>query len=87
MKLTPRGCALLNCIDCLQEAFRAFHNDLGFVKKYMKAIHLGQLETDEKKTEDIQEDFEELRQTAHKMVGLKSQRELFIIIKLSTIMI
>nr|WPT09939.1 front end desaturase A [Namalycastis rhodochorde] len=49
------------------EAFRAFHNDLGFVKKYMKAIHLGQLENDEKKTEDVQEDFEELRQTAHKM--------------------
>ncbi len=57
------------CIS--QEAFRAFHNDLDFVKKHLHAIHLGNLREDEATSsndEEIRRDFEELRQTATKMV-------------------
>ena len=52
----------------LQEAFKAFHNDLGKVRKYLKPIHLGQVAERSQKDEEVQKDFEELRNTVHKLV-------------------
>lgn len=53
-----------------QEAFTAFHPDMNVVKKYLKPIHIGHLQEDtHHKDLDIKKDFEELRQTAEKMVG------------------
>lgn len=50
------------------EAFRAFHNDHDFVRKYMKALHVGSVgETEQDKDETLKKDFEELRQTAQRM--------------------
>ena len=51
----------------LQEAFRAFHNDKDLVRKYLKAIHVGAVE-DEDKDAEVKKDFEDLRKTAQKMV-------------------
>ena len=66
------------CISIhFQEAFRAFHNDHQMVRKYMKAIHIGELKKGEDQHADIMKDMEELRQTAQKMVcsgGLHSNR-------------
>ncbi|XP_072180684.1 acyl-CoA 6-desaturase-like [Diadema setosum] len=49
------------------EAFTAFHNDETFVRKYMKAIHIGKLRDEEVEEKDIVKDMEELRKTAEKM--------------------
>ncbi|XP_005090573.1 acyl-CoA (8-3)-desaturase isoform X1 [Aplysia californica] len=58
------------------DAFKAFHNDLNFVKKYMKAIHIGTLKETQKEVKPIEEDFRQLRQTAEKM-GLFKPSVLF----------
>lgn len=47
------------------EAFKAFHPELTSVKKYLKAIRIGDLLQEDK--EEIKTDFENLRQTTHKM--------------------
>jgi hypothetical protein len=55
----------------LQEAFKAFHKDLNHVKKFLKPIHLGDLDQKSKcndQAKSLKEDFEELRNTAKKMV-------------------
>ena len=65
-----------------QEAFRAFHNNPAFVRKYMRAIHIGRVRNDEpseaepeaKRVVEIKQDFEKLRQTAHKMVSASCKR-------------
>ncbi|XP_055869418.1 acyl-CoA 6-desaturase-like isoform X2 [Biomphalaria glabrata] len=49
------------------DAFKAFHNDLNFVKKYMKAIHIGTLKDSQHVVSPIEQDFRELRETAEKM--------------------
>uniref|UniRef100_A0A0B7AC53 Cytochrome b5 heme-binding domain-containing protein n=1 Tax=Arion vulgaris TaxID=1028688 RepID=A0A0B7AC53_9EUPU len=49
------------------DAFRAFHNDLNFVRKYMKPIHIGSLKESQQKVIPIDRDFRELRETAEKM--------------------
>lgn len=56
----------------IQEAFRAFHNDLSAVRKYLKPIHRGQVEdvSESKSSEEaMKDDFDKLRQTAHNMVS------------------
>jgi fatty acid desaturase 2 (delta-6 desaturase) len=49
------------------EAFQAFHNDLNHVKKYLKPIHVGEIDGGQSNPEEIKEDFEKLRQTVKKM--------------------
>ena len=59
-----------------QEAFKAFHNDMAMVRKYMAPLKIGRLSEDpgagkenrRKKEEEMKTDFEELRLTAKKMV-------------------
>ena len=62
------------------EAFRAFHNDLPSVKKYMKAIHRGHVASNEK-DEEIKQDFDKLRETA-KQMGLFTPSVFFFITNL-----
>nr|WAY16334.1 front-end fatty acid desaturase group A [Platynereis dumerilii] len=62
------------------EAFRAFHNDLNFVKKYMKAIHIGRLNEEDREPKDLQTDFEEIRQAAHKMGLFKPSVFFFLMV-------
>jgi len=47
------------------DAFGAFHNDMDKVKKYLKVLHIG--EVDNYEVKDIDEDFRKLRETATKM--------------------
>lgn len=49
------------------EAFRAFHNDLNHVQKYLKPLHIGSLCADEFQVSQIKADFEELRNIAIKL--------------------
>ncbi|GAB1607722.1 fatty acid desaturase 2-like isoform X1 [Argonauta hians] len=49
------------------EAFRAFHNDLAFVRKFLKPLHIGSLSEEEFSGTEISADFEELRRMAEKM--------------------
>ncbi|KAH9524057.1 Acyl-CoA 6-desaturase [Bulinus truncatus] len=58
------------------DAFKAFHNDLNFIKKYMKAIHIGTLKDSQRVVSPIEQDFRELRETAEKM-GLFKPSTLF----------
>ena len=53
-----------------QEAFRAFHNDPKFVRKYLKALHIGSLPESEYKQDDIKKDFEELREKVTKLASV-----------------
>jgi hypothetical protein len=52
----------------LQDAVRAFHNDLGKLKKYLKPLHLGAVQDIQNRS--IDEDFRQLRTTAEEMVSL-----------------
>ncbi|GFO18485.1 fatty acid desaturase 2 [Plakobranchus ocellatus] len=61
------------------DAFKAFHNDLSFVKKYMKAIHIGSLEEKEQAVKPIEEDFRQLRATAEKMNLFKPSVTFFVL--------
>jgi CRISPR/Cas system CMR-associated protein Cmr5 small subunit len=55
-----------------QEAFHAFHNDINHVSKYLTAINIGDLKVEEtKKRPTIVEDFDKLRETTKKMVGVR----------------
>lgn len=54
-----------------QDAFRAFHNDLDFVKKYMKSIHIGSLKKSQLDVKPVDKDFRELRDIAEKMVFIR----------------
>ena len=54
----------------LQEAFTAFHNDEQYVRKFMKAIHIGQIGKEHEECKDVVKDFAELRKTAEKMVSI-----------------
>ena len=54
-----------------QEAFVAFHNDLKEVRKYLRPIYVGQLETTpDARRDSIKRDFAELRDTVEKRVIL-----------------
>lgn len=59
-------------VFCCQDAFRAFHNDLSNVKKYLTPIYKGDLRKGEYVVRDMDKDFREIRATAEKMVGLSS---------------
>ncbi|GFS07568.1 fatty acid desaturase 2-like [Elysia marginata] len=61
------------------DAFKAFHNDLSFVKKYMKAIHIGSLAEKEQQVKPIEEDFRQLRATAEKMNLFKPSVTFFVL--------
>nr|ARR97144.1 delta-5 fatty acid desaturase 2 protein [Haliotis discus discus] len=67
------------------DAFRAFHNDLSFVKKYLKPIHIGSLREETKETE-VERDFRELRATAEKM-NLFKPNALFFVLHLGHILL
>lgn len=60
--------------DCFfgQDAFRAFHNNLDMVKKYLTPIHVGSVEQGEREVTTLDEDFRSLRETATKMVSDQS---------------
>ena len=58
----------------LQEAFRAFHSEPNAVRKFLKPLHIGSIPDNNeqvKKDEAVKKDFEELRETAIKMVSGK----------------
>jgi len=62
---------------CFQEAFRAFHLDLNYIKKFLQPIRLGRLEdeaTVEDKDKMVMADFEELTKTAHKLVSVGEEK-------------
>ena len=59
----------LTCFtNMLQDAIRAFHNDLDKLKKYLKPLHLGAVQDIQNRS--IDEDFRQLRSTAEQMVSL-----------------
>nr|ATY93170.1 fatty acid desaturases 6 [Strongylocentrotus intermedius] len=66
------------------EAFTAFHNDEEFVRKHMKAIHIGQIMEDQVECKDVVKDFAELRKTAEQM-GLFNANFLFFFLHMSHI--
>jgi len=49
------------------DAFKAFHNDLNAIKKWMKPIHIGSLAENQMKKKEVEEDFRNVRETAQKM--------------------
>lgn len=57
--------------DCLfQEAFKAFHTNMGKVSKYMTPLNIGSVGTPCKvDEEEIRKDFIQLRKKAEEMVG------------------
>lgn len=68
------------------DAFKAFHNDLSYVKKFMKPIHIGSIKPQQRKVKSIEEDFRELRTTAEKM-GLFKPSVLFYTLVLIHILV
>jgi fatty acid desaturase 2 (delta-6 desaturase) len=58
------------------DAFRAFHNDLNFVKKYLKAIHIGSVKESQLEVKPVEKDFREVRELAEVM-GLFKPSVLF----------
>ncbi|KAK6165628.1 hypothetical protein SNE40_022520 [Patella caerulea] len=68
------------------DAFRAFHNDLNFVKKYMKAIHIGTVKPEDQSEIELRSDFRELRKTAEKM-NLFKTNALFYTLHLAHILL
>ncbi|XP_076458631.1 acyl-CoA 6-desaturase-like [Babylonia areolata] len=67
------------------DAFRAFHNDLDAVKKYLKPIHIGSVVGEEQQASSIDSDFRNLRETADKM-GLFSPSYFFFFVHLAHIL-
>lgn len=54
----------------LQDAFRAFHNDLDQVQKYLLPLHIGSVQKGEVNTNySLENDFRDLRENAEKMVS------------------
>ncbi|ESO99481.1 hypothetical protein LOTGIDRAFT_113523 [Lottia gigantea] len=49
------------------QAFNAFHSDISIPSKYLKAIHKGSLKEEEKQISNIDQDFQNLRETVHKL--------------------
>ncbi|BFZ15351.1 hypothetical protein BsWGS_18390 [Bradybaena similaris] len=68
------------------DAFRAFHNDLNFVKKYLKAIHIGSLKESQLQVKPVEKDFREIRDVAEKM-GLFHPSLLFFALHLLHILL
>ncbi|XP_021370917.1 fatty acid desaturase 2-like [Mizuhopecten yessoensis] len=66
------------------EAFRAFHNDLTTVKKFLSPIHVGPLEDHQKCSLD--EDFQVLRQTAEKK-GLFKPSYIFFLMVIAHVLV
>lgn len=66
------------------DAFRAFHNDLSEVQKYLKPIHIGEVIQDEDESE-LNTDFRNLRETADKM-GLFKPSYFFFFLMLAHIL-
>ncbi|KAL8603582.1 hypothetical protein ACOMHN_022534 [Nucella lapillus] len=60
------------------DAFRAFHNDLSTVKKYLTPIHVGSV-AGEQEAPAIEKDFRDLRQTADKMGLFKPSYTFFFL--------
>lgn len=53
----------------IQDAFRAFHNDLDQVQKYLLPLHIGSVQKGEVNTNfSLEKDFRNLRETAENMV-------------------
>jgi len=67
------------------EAFRAFHNDIDAVTKYMKPLHRGTLHDDASKNQEVKEDFDTLRDSAEKM-GLFKPSIMFYVLSLGHIL-
>nr|KAG5714734.1 hypothetical protein BaRGS_000222 [Batillaria attramentaria] len=61
------------------DAFRAFHNDLNAVKKYLKPLHLGSVNPEENQVRDLEQDFRNLRETAEKMGLFKPSYTFFFL--------
>ncbi|XP_061165492.1 acyl-CoA 6-desaturase-like isoform X1 [Saccostrea echinata] len=68
------------------DAFRAFHNDLDQVQKYLLPLHIGSVQKGEvNKNYSLEKDFRELRETAEKM-GLFKPSYWFFFIHLAHIL-
>ncbi|XP_076452985.1 acyl-CoA 6-desaturase-like [Babylonia areolata] len=69
------------------DAFRAFHNDLSAVKKYLKPIHKGSVLPGEQQPESsIEKDFRNLRDTAEKM-GLFKPSYMFYFVVIAHVLV
>ncbi|XP_012941605.1 fatty acid desaturase 2 [Aplysia californica] len=68
------------------DASKAFHNDLGLVKKYMKPIHVGSVKESEQIKDEVENDFREVRETARKM-GLFKPSAFFYVASLIHILV
>ncbi|XP_063412479.1 acyl-CoA 6-desaturase-like [Mytilus trossulus] len=55
------------------DAWRAFHNDKDYVKKFMKALYVGDLERPEESLTELKSDFRELRKHVEDSGMLKTQ--------------
>ncbi|XP_076087554.1 fatty acid desaturase 2-like [Mytilus galloprovincialis] len=67
------------------DAFRAFHNDIDHVKKYLKPLKLGGVEQNKDRT--IEEDFRNLRSTAEQMGLFKTSYVYFAVYLIHIIVI
>lgn len=60
---------IMNPTLVIQDAFRAFHNDLDQVQKYLLPLHIGSVQKGEVNTNfSLEKDFRNLRETAENMV-------------------
>lgn len=65
----------VSVLAILQDAFRAFHNDLDQVQKYLLPLHIGSVQKGEVNTNvTLENDFRNLRQTAETMVSFQCLR-------------
>ncbi|CAG2215965.1 FADS2 [Mytilus edulis] len=67
------------------DAFRAFHNDIDHVKKYLKPLKLGGVEQNQERS--IEEDFRNLRSTAEQMGLFKTSYVFFAVYLIHIIVI
>ncbi|KAL3854986.1 hypothetical protein ACJMK2_014218 [Sinanodonta woodiana] len=63
------------------DAFQAFHNDLNYVKKYLKPLNIGKLDESQTKGDkfELEQDFRKLRETAEKMDLFRPSYTFFIL--------
>ncbi|KAK7112009.1 acyl-CoA 6-desaturase-like isoform X1 [Littorina saxatilis] len=59
------------------DAFRAFHNNLDHVKKYLKPLHVGSIAHADAQPDTLESDFRSLRETAEKMGLFKTNYAFF----------
>ncbi|XP_064620967.1 acyl-CoA Delta-6 desaturase-like [Lineus longissimus] len=85
----PGGSRLLNLLagQDATEPFHAFHNDLNYVTKFLKAVRVGVLrDADKSLRSSVDQDFDQLRETARKM-GLFEASYFFFTIMLTHVFI